>query len=103
MVDERKLDLVLPGNRIELFFPSLKTQRFGGKVIGFSKGEIKTNPEEQANATVESHSIRAVVELDDPIQFAFHQAVGKARITTQKETLGDIAKRFLIESFRFEL
>lgn len=105
LVDERKLDLVDVGNRIELFFPTLEPQRFSGKVVGFAKGGVKTNPKEQAGVTVESPSIsvRAVVELDEPIPFGFHNAVGKARITIQKETVGDIVKRFLIESFRFDL
>ena len=101
MVDERKLDLVQEGNTISLFFPSLKPLQFSGKIVGFSKDTLKTDTEDSVSPA--SNSIRAIVELDTPIKFAFHHTVGKARISIEKETVSKIVKRFFVESFRFEL
>ena len=102
MVDERKLDLIREGSRIELFFPSLNPQRAKGTIVGLSKDTVKASFAPEA-AVMRSSSIRAIVELDNPLKFAFHQTPGKAKIAIQKETVGKIVKRFFLESFRFEL
>ena len=100
MIDERKLDLIRKGNPIKLFFPSLKQLQFSGKIVGFSRDTLKTDA---AETLVSSNSMRAIVELDQPLRFAFHHTIGKARISIEKETVSRIVKRFFVESFRFEL
>jgi len=39
--------------------------------------------------------------LDEPIQIGFHGASAKANIIIAEQTLFDISKRFLVESFQF--
>lgn len=102
MVDEQKLDLVQEGDEVELFFPSLKPQQFTGKFVGFSRDSLNSRFGENAEP-LESNSVRAIVELKDPIKYAFHRSLGKANIAIQKDTIGGIVQRFLVESFRFKL
>ena len=82
-----------------------------GEIEQFSRDEVITRGAQgDASRDLEAASkwqgknqVRAIVKLREPLPFSFHGVRGKADILIANETVGQIVKRFLVETFRFEL
>ena len=103
LLDERKMDLVDVGDKVEIRTAIECQQTYLGKIASISATAIVSGDQSESDPTrVARRGYRAEVTLDEPIQLGFHGAAAKARITLEEQTLFEITRRFLIESFSFD-
>ena len=111
LIDERKMDLVNLGDQVRILLPTQPGKVLVGEIEQFSRDEVITRGAQgDASRDLEAASkwqgknqVRAIVKLREPLPFSFHGVRGKADILIANETVGQIVKRFLVETFRFEL
>ena len=96
-IDEQKRDLVSGGEKV-----TLRTSLQRNKVYHASVGKVLSDAMEAEEEPFGQRQFQAEVLLDEPISIGFHGASGKAQVTIDEQTVWEIAKRFLTESFRFD-
>jgi putative peptide zinc metalloprotease protein len=106
IIDERKLDLISPGDPVQIQSSLEVGQIYDGTIGDIAIAEtidpgadqrLKPLPTAVSNTTY-----RAQVKLERPLSLGIHGAKAKARIEVKKETLFQIARRYLTETFRME-
>ena len=103
LIDERRLDLVQEGDRVEILLPT-SGQTLSATIAGFSIDSLKHPDSTQIpGAQIGRRQVKAMLELDEPLQHSFHDVRGKANILVGRETVGQMVRRFFIETFRFDL
>jgi putative peptide zinc metalloprotease protein len=96
LIDEKKRDLVAGGERVTIRTSLERSRRYVGTI-----GKVFSDVD--VNEVTGQRSFRAKVLLDEPISIGFHGASGKARVTIEQQTLWETCRRFILESFRFEI
>jgi len=106
LIGERKMDLIAIGRRVEIRTSTERTRTYTGSIKSISSEVVSSNLNNSTQpqsrlARKQQRFYRAELELDEPIQIGFHGASAKANIIIAEQTLFDISKRFLVESFQF--
>lgn len=94
LIDEQKRDLIVGGEKV-----TLRTSTQRNKV--YHATIAKVFPEATEQQRPNQRQFRAELLLDEPISVGFHGSNGKAHVTINEQTVWEIVKRFLTESFRF--
>ena len=101
LIDERKMDLIVAGHRVELRTSAERTRTYKGAIKSVSSEVVSSDINGAVGPQNQQRFYRAELELDEPIQIGFHGASAKANIIVAEQTLFEIGKRFLVESFQF--
>ena len=106
LLDERKMDLIATGHRVEVRTSTERTRTYAGTIKAISSEVVSSDMDNASQAQSlpaqnQQRFYRAELELDEPIQIGFHGAAAKANIIIAEQTLFEIGKRWLVESFRF--
>lgn len=100
LIDERKSDLVEIGCEVEICFPTNVDHVYKGRIASLSKENVTPSADLEFG---ESNTFRATIKLELPVKNTHHNLVGKANVSVGSSTVGKIIKRFIVESFRFDL
>ena len=106
LIDEQKMDLISIGHPVEIRTSAERTRTYTGSIKSISSEVVSSDlnnlaqPQSLLNQNQQRY-YRAELDLDEPIQIGFHGASAKANVIVAEQTLFEIGKRFLIESFRF--
>ncbi len=118
VIDQRDLDLVLPGQEVRLMFEESAYNVFISKIediaddemeaisprlASTSGGVIPAQADPDGVVRPLSTSYQADVPLDDSLGIFRNGLVGQARITTSPRTLASRIGRYLRRTFRFDL
>lgn len=95
-IDQQKRDLVSASQKV-----TLRTSLERNKVYHATVGKVFSEAIEQEDSG--ERQFRVELILDQPLSIGFHGASGKAQVTIDEQTVWEITKRFLTESFRFDI
>jgi len=94
-IDEQKRDLVSGGEEVTLRTSLQRDKTYRAKIA-----KVFSNATEEA--LTGQRQFRVELLLDQPLTIGFHGAVGKAKVMIDQQTVWEITKRILTESFRFD-
>ncbi|MEM8946284.1 MAG: biotin/lipoyl-binding protein [Planctomycetota bacterium] len=118
VIDQRDLDLVLPGQEVRLMFEESAYKVFVSKIEDIADDEMEAISPRLASTSGGvvpaqadpdgvvrplSTSYQAGVPLDDPLGMFRNGLVGQARIETNPRTAASRVGRYLRRTFRFDL